>query len=607
LPKYLLTNEVIATGLWKMLETNPAYSEDLTTKAKVGKSAACTYFTFQPGTTVSTASDFPDISSRKYGWRTESPISGKIQAGVWTFRVRLENDTKYAFSVKVACRVSISSYSDGSNAKLIGVYESPNVLALPAAAGGSVSDTWSASLPEITMLNEYLFVEFRIHIEVAGTSTLCQCSFACDENPAVADESITTPDIIPHVPAPNWLYGFSYRKEHLIHPAANAGTKYPIKVVVHYGTGTDAGSDVYLGGKCKTDFSDIRFTGSDGITLLNFWRERYADSDYAVFWVEVADDLSSTEQSIYIYYGNPAATRADNPQNIDIFSLREHQAFSGYYPNFSFSKPTDTVIRIDSYTAGASSMGEGYIFIILPKDLLHGKKVRIYWNLYFSYSTNADYSIGKLYVLDTELWRGQSLSINYLTKIFPSKEATHYPGPLGLPAGWLGWRLDESDILDLSSFTSPYVTLAIIASDAWQYQTVMLDVDYLEILDAQGNVLYRYDFDKAVVMEVTGTYEDYGLYRKYVSPEPINGGWGSEETAPPIAPVPKAPDFLIIPVLVDGMDVNRVPPFKVFGYKLPVKVDELDVSKFKDLHGSDFPRVLAFVNSTVVTKKPQNS
>ena len=59
MPKYLLTNEVIATERWKLLEVNPTYSTDLTTKAKVGKSAVCTYFKFRPGVLVDTSGDFP--------------------------------------------------------------------------------------------------------------------------------------------------------------------------------------------------------------------------------------------------------------------------------------------------------------------------------------------------------------------------------------------------------------------------------------------------------------------------------------------------------------------------------------------------------------------
>jgi len=181
-----------------MLETNPAYSEDLTTKAKVGKAAICTYFKFRPGVTVTASGDFPDISLAKSGWRTDL-LSGSFALGNWTFKVRLESDTKYGFAVKVAVRLSKSANSDGSNATLIVVSESPNILYLPGSAGGSVSDSWNYSLFAVTLTNEYLFAEYRIHIEVAGTNTGAQCSFACDEDPAVADESITTTTFTPSI------------------------------------------------------------------------------------------------------------------------------------------------------------------------------------------------------------------------------------------------------------------------------------------------------------------------------------------------------------------------------------------------------------------------
>jgi len=321
--------------------------------------------------------------------------------------------------------------------------------------------------------------------------------------------------------------GWSYRKSHVINPASGAGANYPIRITVHYGSGSDSGEDVYLNGKCRTDFGDIRFTRSDGVSLLDYWMEEKVDGDYAVFWVQIADDLSTNPVTIYIYYGNPNATRADDPQNIDLWQLREHQSSTDYHPYILFSKPTASVIRIDSYTAGASSFGQGYVFIIMPKSYLHGKKVQIYWNGYFSYSSSR--LIGFVYVLDTELNRKQTLSIDRIDNLFTNIQLLTYATVDG-QTGWMGWRLDTSGIIDLSTFTSDYVTLVMVGEDGWTGQTVMVDVDWLKILDASDNVLLTFDFTQSVVMEQTGTYEDYGLYRKYVSPEPSHGSWGSEET-----------------------------------------------------------------------------
>ena len=133
--KYLLTNEVLATERWKMLVTNSAYSEDLTTKAKVGKSAAGTYFKFRPGVEVTSSGDFPDIALAKSGWRSENVLSGSFASGNWTFKVQLESDTKYGFSVKVAIRVTKSTSPSGTDATLLFSSESPNSIAVPASAG----------------------------------------------------------------------------------------------------------------------------------------------------------------------------------------------------------------------------------------------------------------------------------------------------------------------------------------------------------------------------------------------------------------------------------------------------------------------------------------
>ncbi|MFX0206349.1 MAG: DUF2341 domain-containing protein, partial [Candidatus Hodarchaeota archaeon] len=108
---------------------------------------------------------------------------------------------------------------------------------------------------------------------------------------------------------------WTFRKYHTIMPAAGAGTNYQVKFNVHYGSGTDSGGDVYLNGHCQTDFDDIRFTSSNGITELDYWIEEIHPGDNATIWVEVAADLSVSSQTIYLYYGNSEASTASNGTN----------------------------------------------------------------------------------------------------------------------------------------------------------------------------------------------------------------------------------------------------------------------------------------------------
>ena len=111
-----------------------------------------------------------------------------------------------------------------------------------------------------------------------------------------------------------WLTGWSYRKSCTIRgSSAGAVTNYQIKIVVHYGSGTDSGQNVYLNGKCRSDFGDVRFTDSDGTTLLSYWIEELVSSNYAIFWVKVPSiPAYPSTKTIYIYYGKSSATSISN-------------------------------------------------------------------------------------------------------------------------------------------------------------------------------------------------------------------------------------------------------------------------------------------------------
>jgi hypothetical protein len=53
------------------------------------------------------------------------------------------------------------------------------------------------------------------------------------------------------------------------------------------------------------------FTDDDGTTLLDYWMQKVT-STYAVFWVEVKDDLSASNATICLYYGKAGVTTASN-------------------------------------------------------------------------------------------------------------------------------------------------------------------------------------------------------------------------------------------------------------------------------------------------------
>ncbi len=108
------------------------------------------------------------------------------------------------------------------------------------------------------------------------------------------------------------LPGWDYRKQKTI-SGTTAQTNYQMKLTVHKASGTDTPGVVYLGGNVKDDFSDLRFTKSDGVTLLDYWIESYTSGVSAVVWVEVDSiPASPGTADIYLYYGNPSATSASS-------------------------------------------------------------------------------------------------------------------------------------------------------------------------------------------------------------------------------------------------------------------------------------------------------
>ena len=85
--------------------------------------------------------------------------------------------------------------------------------------------------------------------------------------------------------------------------ATGAGTNYQVYLDVYRGAGTSSGNDIYLNNHNYSTFpNDINFTDNDETTCLDYWVED-SNSSWAGVWVEVQDDLSSTDTQIYLYYG----------------------------------------------------------------------------------------------------------------------------------------------------------------------------------------------------------------------------------------------------------------------------------------------------------------
>jgi len=314
-----------------------------------------------------------------------------------------------------------------------------------------------------------------------------------------------------------WLTGWGYRKSHVINYAAGAGTLYQKQITVHYGSGTDGDDDVYLNSHSRTDFGDVRFTDDDGTTLLDYWMESKVDSDYAIFWVEVADDLSTVAATIYVYYGKADATTTSNGINTFIFfedfnalstgELNGQNAWAGTTNRYAVQ--TSVVkegAKAVSTTSGADAAGIKHDVTVTAGRMFVQAYLR-------SPAISTQYSVMvKVFEGTTEI-TGVFLSVSYEKHLYAA---------------------GEESIEAASSDTWYKCKLAF---DSLTTHKIWID-DVLKSLGHNTNETNIVTtVTKVSIQEYYNTpsgvqgYIDLLIVGKYVYPEPAHGSWGNEETS----------------------------------------------------------------------------
>jgi len=321
--------------------------------------------------------------------------------------------------------------------------------------------------------------------------------------------------ILPQQASASWYdMTWGYRKSHVVNGAAGAGTNYQVMITTYYGSGTDSAGSVYLSSHSKTDFGDIRFTASDGITLLNYWMASKVDSNNAVFWVKIPDNISASPSTIYIYYGMASATTTSNGANTFLF----FDDFSGDLSKWTVESSSGVYPRIESgyMRAGGGTTGGGYGFTSLGSSP--------------TYSTFADAAVGG--------------------KVYNSLDAIGEVAFRGVAAGNTGYkgRSDARAGQGQSFQAPPYSSWNFLPGGGCGADGVAPPINTWGTFEIQTTgTTFRYYRDGTLQRTCTdvtyagpgeialqnhyGSYTDYDdIYvRKFVSPEPGHGAWGIEE------------------------------------------------------------------------------
>ena len=324
----------------------------------------------------------------------------------------------------------------------------------------------------------------------------------------------------PAVADPGWLAGWSYREPVNI-SSSSALTDYQVLVTV------DTASLIF-DNKMQLDGDDIRFTDSDGTTLLNYWIESGINTDTTKIWVNVSS-VSTTGTTIYMYYGNLSASSVSNGaatfeffDDFDNVDNWEYQTFYNWGENHTIFSASNGNLVITSSgdnragpTTKAAQLSQGQKFE--AKVVTRSGSANTIQLLYQSYGNTYE-------------------NIPYAPNVYEVWIGKNHAGT----ERWDGGAGSGEDVI-----CYPYI----------EYMTT----DYVHFGTRKGEV-YSEDspwnganFKLAFYTYYTGTIEiDWVFVRKYASSEPETT-IDSEEEEPAEQPIPEFSSIAIPVAAILGL------------------------------------------------------
>jgi hypothetical protein len=249
--------------------------------------------------------------------------------------------------------------------------------------------------------------------------------------------------------------------------------------------------------------------------------ESYTSGDEATFWLKIADDLSSSNTTIYIYYGNSGASTTSNGAN----------TFPDLFTDFpGNSLPSGWVV--DGDTVGSMVIENSLLKLTARKEA-SGSWLKRGVRTSSSVWTN-DRAL--MYRIDT---------INYYPEVTDRRRwflggegGNHY---LEFQSWGDKIRVRDWDLYDEYSpcdFAGGEVVWLAKESGNEGVAYYYVDGNLVDTLDnglrpdhafSDCSVVFNVQVGSNAMPDVDYIYIDWVAIRKFVYPEPANGGWGGEE------------------------------------------------------------------------------
>lgn len=303
---------------------------------------------------------------------------------------------------------------------------------------------------------------------------------------------------------------WGYRKSHVVNQQASAGINYHAGIKVYFGAGADGTEvidwytvgKVYCDGLCNADFSDIRFTASDGTTELKYAEVEIVNDNYAIFWVKLTDNLTDGNSTIYIYYGNSVAVSTSDWDNTFIFSHDFEDDLAKWAVTGACSCSTDQPFHLAKGLKGA-----------LSSSHIH---------------QNVDIGMP---------WSNVAMHVKYYDPMAGTKEKHIFNGVGTTQAFYVGVDEDLNASYYIYRIGSNTRSIGLARSIGWH--NFYITQDGITKKARVDNALGAFTHAEAVngiglgswwTNNTTIFYYDCVFVRKFVDPEPTHGAWGAEES-----------------------------------------------------------------------------
>lgn len=337
-----------------------------------------------------------------------------------------------------------------------------------------------------------------------------------------------------------WLNGWRYRRMITItERSGNTLTNYQVRIVLT--------PNIFDYNKVRNDGGDIRFTDTDGVTLLPYWIEKWNPRGTSIIWVKVPEIPANGEKKIYMYYGNPEATSQSKGEEVFEF-FDDFQEFNESAWNWiSRGLGSDAHVRV----VESSEFHDGYGLEIYCWYSSYGLFTHIYskytWNVpQTSYSYLVETRISNriqlneeggyanlyLYTADERVDRSpcdaSGAQIHaYYNPIWNVATWLWYFEPSGWDYKW--WR--SGAVWDNGQYIphepSSWYILGIVYYEGKTRYYVWLDGTYSEPYAYKEHGWAYQDFRILIgntaytASGLKNTWVDWVRIRKYVSPEPL--------------------------------------------------------------------------------------